>query len=361
MSDILVIGGSIIGLCTALKLAAKGASVTLVDAQESGSGTASQGQGQLVVPVSPLKALYESSVKFLRDLSLENSPFLGADHGHLVVSFAEDSLGHIAGEVLDRTQVLQLEPCLAPDVTGGVLVSNAWQIVPELVLQTLESRCREAGVRMMYSTPVRNFQRRGHRWLIDVAGEQLQATNLVLSAGMNTAGLAANLGHRLDFRGQWGLWLLTRPAAPFLRGIVSEVTGAVRVLASPQGKNYELTVRFMCHQRPDGRLAVGSCWSEPGIDADIVVQDVLARAAQRLPALAETAVEARRQGVRPSTIDGKPFIGQLEPGLWVNAGHGGAGFMLCGGSAELLCDLIEGVPPKIDPTPYLPLRKQTHV
>ncbi|HXE46286.1 MAG TPA: FAD-dependent oxidoreductase [Conexibacter sp.] len=65
-----------------------------------------------------------------------------------------------------------------------------------------------------------------------------------------------------------------------------------------------------------------------------------------------------RSGFRPVSADGVPYIGRSpRRNLFVNAGHGHLGWTQAAGSARLLADLIAGRPPAIDPCPYLPDRR----
>jgi D-amino-acid dehydrogenase len=61
-------------------------------------------------------------------------------------------------------------------------------------------------------------------------------------------------------------------------------------------------------------------------------------------------------GLRPVSSDGKPYIGQTRiPGHYVNAGHGPLGWTMAMGSAYLLADRIDGRPAEIDGTPFSPV------
>jgi len=57
--------------------------------------------------------------------------------------------------------------------------------------------------------------------------------------------------------------------------------------------------------------------------------------------------------LRPATPDGPPAIGATPfSNLWLNTGHGYLGWTMSCGSSRLLCDLIAGRKPEIDPSPY---------
>lgn len=54
-------------------------------------------------------------------------------------------------------------------------------------------------------------------------------------------------------------------------------------------------------------------------------------------------------GARPALPDGPPVLGATPvQGLYLNLGHGGAGWTLAAGSARVLADLVAGRPPEID-------------
>lgn len=63
-------------------------------------------------------------------------------------------------------------------------------------------------------------------------------------------------------------------------------------------------------------------------------------------------------GFRPVSADGVPFIGKTHlTGLALNTGHGHMGWTLSTGSGALLADILTGAKPVIDPAPYDPLRR----
>lgn len=74
------------------------------------------------------------------------------------------------------------------------------------------------------------------------------------------------------------------------------------------------------------------------------------------PNLAQMIDGCKREpwtGFRPMSADGLPYIGATSSkGLWVNTGHGHLGWTLATGSAELLADLIEDKPTALDAATY---------
>jgi D-amino-acid dehydrogenase len=74
------------------------------------------------------------------------------------------------------------------------------------------------------------------------------------------------------------------------------------------------------------------------------------------PNLAQMIDGCKREpwtGFRPMSADGLPYIGETSSkGLWINTGHGHLGWTLATGSAELLADLIMGKPTALDTSSY---------
>jgi glycine oxidase len=72
---------------------------------------------------------------------------------------------------------------------------------------------------------------------------------------------------------------------------------------------------------------------------------MLTRTARVIPALDRASVTGFWSSFRPGTKDGLPLIGALGPrGLYVASGHHRNGILLSALTAELVCDLVLGVP-----------------
>jgi len=64
------------------------------------------------------------------------------------------------------------------------------------------------------------------------------------------------------------------------------------------------------------------------------------------------------QGTQAALPDGPPVIGPTRvDGLWLNLGHGEAGWTLACGAASLLADGLSGQAPTLDARPFLPTRR----
>ena len=99
--------------------------------------------------------------------------------------------------------------------------------------------------------------------------------------------------------------------------------------------------------RQDGRVLVGATEEDAGFDTRTTaaaVRDLLDEAIWLCPVLARAEVEASWAGLRPGSIDTRPYIGPA-PGyrnLIVATGHKRAGLQLSPATAELVADLVLG-------------------
>ena len=152
--------------------------------------------------------------------------------------------------------------------------------------------------------------------------------------------------------GPWSAALLegvgVTVATPPIKGEIVLLRGDRRLLTRivEHGKNYLVP-------RDDGRILVGATEEEAGFDTRSTpagVRALLGEALELCPILAEAEVERSWAGLRPGSIDTRPYLG-IAPGydnLIVATGHKRAGLQLAPATAEVIADLVLGRPPRID-------------
>jgi glycine/D-amino acid oxidase-like deaminating enzyme len=74
--------------------------------------------------------------------------------------------------------------------------------------------------------------------------------------------------------------------------------------------------------------------------------------------MASIEVETTWSGLRPFTPDELPYIGHLEDGLAVCAGHSSDGILAGAGSGRLVAEMVLGTQPFTDPAPFSPSRSR---
>lgn len=177
---------------------------------------------------------------------------------------------------------------------------------------------------------------------------RLAAETVIVAAGNGTADLVRDLGIALPIRPVKGYTVTfdvsgvhhARPTMPViddaLHAAVVPLDSRLRVAGTVEFAGPDLRIRPESTQKLLRLLAA----IYPSIVSQLDLKSGLSWA-----------------GLRPMSPDGLPFIGPTPiRGLYINSGHGHLGWTLAGGSAQMLADLVTGMTPQIDPTPYRALR-----
>jgi glycine oxidase len=352
-TDILIVGGGIIGLTTAWFLASEGVSVTLIDRDDLGRQASWAGAG-IISPGNPDHATSPHALFRARScidhahLAVRLQAETGIDNGYCVCGGIElpeaESLvdlpteeWHSEGIVflpLDRAGLDRLAPGLSPTIPWGCHLPDMAQVRNPRHLKALQEAATRHGVRLLPHTSARGFLAQGERVsaLVTEHGP-LSAGQFLLATGAWTSEVAAQLGWQPPIRPIRGQIALLDTGQPGIRPILL------------QGKRYLVP-------RPDGLLLAGSTEEDAGFDARPTaggVGELLAFATRLLPELSQATLVRSWAGLRPGSPDGWPFLGRL-PGwhnVYVAAGHFRAGIQLSPATGRVLTDLLLGRPPSL--------------
>jgi glycine/D-amino acid oxidase-like deaminating enzyme len=249
---------------------------------------------------------------------------------------------------LDATTLYDAEPALAPGLAGGMLVEADAVVYPPRVALHLLTQAQARGASLYAGRRAVALHADGAT-LDD--GEHLHGPVLV-AAGNATPTLLP----QLPMRGRKGHLVITDRYPGLLRHQVLELGYAVSAHGSESS-----SVAFNVQPRPTGQIVIGSSREFDVADDDVsrpLLRRMLSRAFHFMPALRELQALRVWTGQRPTSIDGRPYLGAVGDNkqLWVAAGHEGLGVTTALGSARLLVDLILGRTPAIDPLPFAPAR-----
>lgn len=344
--DFLVVGGGVVGLTSAIALAAAGCRVTLVE-RAAGPGAESSGAAAGIVSLlypweypQPLQALAAASravyPAWCRAL---DAPVGWSEPGLLTFDIDEAPRSVIR---LDATAIAERAPAVAQPAGTAAWLPEAGVLEPRRLAAALAARAVKLGVHLRWGTAVRALSTDDGA-VTGVAlddGERLAAGAVLVATGAWSADLLAPVG-------------VDVPIRP-VRGQVIELHGPPGLLdcVVMHGHRYLLP-------RADGRIIVGSTAEEAGFDASTTADaaaELKAAASALLPATAAWPVRAQWAGLRPGSPDGMPLIGPVPGvgGLWLNLGHFRNGITLAPGSAELLAALVTGRHAPVAGAPFLP-------
>ncbi|MFF7180613.1 glycine oxidase ThiO [Streptomyces sp. NPDC008121] len=371
-SDVLVIGGGIIGLVTAWRAAQRGLRTALVD-PEPGGGAARVAAGMLAAVTElhygeeTLLGLNLASARRYPDFVAELRDATGQDVGYrscgtLAVALDADDRAHLRelhalqtrcgleSEWLSGRDCRRLEPMLAPGVRGGLRVDGDHQVDPRRLAAALVTACERAGVVVHRSVAERLTVVRDRAVGAVLAdGTELGADQVVLAAG--------SLSGRLDgvpeevlppvrpVKGQV-LRLSVPPAyAPFLSRTVRAVVRGSHVYLVP---------------RENGELVVGATSEELGWDTTVTaggVYELLRDAHELVPGITELPLTETRAGLRPGSPDNAPLLGPSAlPGLHLATGHYRNGVLLTPVTGDVMAEVLTTGTLPDEARPFTPRR-----
>ncbi|MQY33063.1 Hydrogen cyanide synthase subunit HcnC [Streptomyces sp. RB17] len=371
-SDVLVIGGGIIGLVTAWRAAQRGLATAVVD-PEPGGGAARVAAGMLAAVTElhygeeRLLALNLESARRYPDFAAELSELTGHDLGYrrcgtLAVALDADDRAHLRelhalqqrsgldSEWLSGRECRRLEPMLAPGVRGGLRVDGDHQIDPRRLAAALVAACERAGVTFHRAWAER----------LDVAGDRaagvttadgtgLRAGRVVLAAGSMSGRLAgvpeALLPPVRPVKGQVLRLTVPRRYAPFLSRTVRAVVRGSHVYLVP---------------RENGELVVGATSEELGWDTTVTaggVYELLRDAHDLVPGITELPLTETRAGLRPGSPDNAPLLGPSGlDGLLLATGHYRNGVLLTPVTGDVMAEVLANGRLPEEARPFTPQR-----
>ena len=335
-TDLLVVGGGVIGLAVAAAAVQGGLTVRIVDAGMAGAasrvaaGLLAPSLGSLPGPTSRLfhKAAAEYG-QFLSSLPQDEGSKLTVHSGILEVALhpaGADSLNRApdrAAILLSPEDVRHSVADLAP-VTAAVLHPDDQWIEPALLLDALRSALPADAITRDRATRIDSTE--SHVAVVLESGESVRGTRVVIAAG-SWSPLLDGLSVRL-------------PIAP--------ARGEVLVIKAAHALAYAVACEDFYVVPRTGEIVVGATFELAGYDPATTAlgQSTLEDFARRVipRPLARATASRTWAGLRPMTPDRLPII-DIDPAddrIIYCCGHGKNGLLLAGLSAEIVVGLIAG-------------------
>ncbi len=358
-ADVVVVGGGVVGLASAWRLAAAGASVVVVDPDPGrGAGWAAAGMlapvGEAHFGEEPLVRLALAGASrwpsFAAELADETglptgflatgSLLVGADPSDRAaiedVLVFQRSLG-LEAERLTAAEARALEPLLAAAVAGGARFPGDHQVDNRLVLAALRSACAALGTTFVTERAAG----------VTHAADRVTGVNLEGGTAVGAPAVVVAAGSWSGDLG--GLPDEARPPVRPVHGVT------LRLRAGDGTPWLGQVVRGLVHGRPcyvvpraDGTLVVGASAEERGFSGAVparAVHDLLADARALLPVVDEYELTEATSGLRPGTPDNAPVLGPAGPaGIVLATGHYRNGFLLAPLTADAVAAWVTGTP-----------------
>ncbi len=354
MTDIIIVGGGLVGMLSAVELSKRGARVTVLERGEPGRESSWAGGG-ILSPLYPWR--YDEAVNRLALWSQRFYPSFAAEliettgidiewtrSGLMVLDVVEAEPGRrwaqAHGVTTANLPARGLEPGLIHE--GEVLLfPQVAQVRNPRVMRALRAYLEHLDITVLNHCEVSELRvQQGRCRGVKADGRDLPADAVVIASGAWSGGLLSP-------------WLADFPIVP-VRGQM------LLYRAEPATLGHIILDHghYMIPRR-DGRILVGSTLEYVGFDKQTTAEgraELETFALNLLPALADFPLEHHWAGLRPGSPDGIPRIGVVPgvEGLYVNAGHFRNGVIMGPASARLLAELVCAEPTTFAATDYLP-------
>jgi len=348
-SEVVVIGGGIIGCSAATFLAEGGARVTLIEASDLAAGASGRNSGSIQHPFDPVLApLHARSLALYRDLDQTDGFGLPAEPAGILLLTRdfEDAtrraaelrgeFPELAAVALEAEAVSAREPTLAPG-WHAVRVETGYPTRPDAATRTWAARAGRAGVDIRTGIGARPVVADGRVEGVELAdGSRLGADAVLLAAGPWSPDLLPVDGWRPAISRTWGVTVQVRPTAT-PHHILEEGTVHTINVAGGMSADAEVAPSLFSLMPAAGLATIGSTFLGAEPDPATLAPLLLQRAADFVPGIDAAELVGRRVCARPQSADGHPFIGPVPgvEGLTICAGHGPWGISTGPASAEL--------------------------
>jgi glycine oxidase len=338
--DYIVIGGGIIGMMTALELNKQGAKVAIFDRKGLGMES-SWAAGGILSPMRPWaeqpvstelseqgKLLYPEYVELLKQQTGIDSEYIRSG----LVAIDKNHVTKIKNWAL--SQNINVED-IKNNSFGvnlpeqSVLLPDICQLRPSRLLKALHASLKQTSVSIYEYTKITDIVLKNNLFeYVSFDGGKVAAGAVIIAAGAWSKLVLENINNDIDIKPIRGQIICIKP---------DEKKSGPMVL---DGAHYLIP-------RQDGHMLIGSTTEDVGFvnqTTESAREELLEWAYSISPSLRNAKFIKHWSGLRPSTVDGKPIIGQMPDikNIYLNTGHFRKGILQAPASAKLLVDYLSG-------------------
>jgi len=363
-AEIVIIGGGVIGSCTAYFLTKAGRKVVLIEKGGVG-GEASVANGAFVWTSTRRPGidltLALASIELHQQLREELDDDIEYRRpGGMIIIENEKQLPTIeafrrdrekAGFMLtpiDTKEARSLEPHLSERIVGALFNPLDGGTNPFQLIVALNRKTIQLGSKISYHTQVQDIQMEGGRVKGVVTDQGVIRTNTVINAcGSWASFIGKMIGIEIPILPNEMEFVVTEQLPP----MVSHIIMGASYLTEEYGKDEMIAHRerfgmgLCIHQTASGNLLLGATWRFVGYDKRTSYEETVSIAkevARLFPPLGQVHVIRTFANFFPFTHDDLPILGYVDgiEGFVMAAGHCGHGVCLGPITGKLVSELI---------------------
>ncbi len=367
-TDVLIIGGGIIGCSIAYHLTKIGITdVTLLERKQLTSGTTWHAAGLVgqLRATRNMTELAKYTSELFQTLEEETGQATGfKQNGSISLALNAERMEELRRgasmcqnfglevEILGPSDIQNLYPMLNIEgAVGGVFLPKDGQTNPIDTTQAYAKGARMGGARILESVKVERILVEQGRAVGAVTNRgDIRAATTVLSAGMWSRDLAADVGVSVPLHAAEHFYIVTEP----IEGLAKDLP----VLRVPDECAY--------FKEDAGKILLGAFepvakpWGMQGIPEDFEFETlqedfdhfepILEKAVERMPILADAGIQTFFNGPESFTPDDRYLLGETPEvkDLFVAAGLNSIGIQSSGGAGKVLAEWIRDRHPPMD-------------
>ncbi len=336
MTDVLVIGGGIIGLATAIALSQRGASVTIVERDLCGRGATWAAAGMLAPEAERLEGdlldfgirsrdMYPQWIANLMRLSGQDCGYWCCGMIAPVLLEGDRQIISTHPKYINREESHKRQSGLGDSILGSLWLPEDGQVNNRKLTQALLTAARSLSIKILEGTTVYEIVRDRDRVThLDSSAGKLQGDRYVLATGA------------------WTRSLMPLPIKPIKGQMLSVFDGdrkLQKVIYAPS-----------CYivPRQDGMIVIGATVEDNGFlqgNTAAGIAQLLNNAIAVYPAIADMQITETWWGFRPHAPNEVPFLGKSDyENLILATGHYRNGILFAPITAKLITDfMIDGI------------------
>ncbi len=384
--DVAVLGAGVNGTSIAYQLSKRGRKVILVDKVVMGAGASGSCDDMILLQSKKPGILLEMAFRSLEmfqvlEKELPSDIEFDTRGGTILIEndanlklmeefVASQNRYGLEVEIIDAAYLRKLQPHVASDIVASTYSARDSQVNPMLLMKAFSMAAKTMGMEYLPRSQPVEICPLASGWKISLdSGTVLEAGTVVNAAGAWANEIGKLIGFEVPITPKKGQVIVTE-AIPALGAtnvwsaqyIVSKLKPAVQAAgtgANPvsvagkgsPGAAERFGLGFAFTGTHNGNYLIGSTRENVGFDktTDPEALALIANQATRFfPVVSKLNFIRTFAGLRPSTPDGMPFLGEIPgaPGFFIAAGHEGDGIALSPITGRIMADLVTGKTPE---------------